>query len=298
MLEFKDITIADKSWMEQLFRMGNNNSEEFNFTFCYIWQDVFKYKAARVNDYVIICSFRKGYPPSYLFPAGSGDIAPVLKTLEEHAVENGDKLVFHCVLAPHRALLETMYPDCYEFLELPDYYDYVYDADSLIGLGGKKLHQKRNHINRFKENNPDWRYEPITPENMPEVILMNDKWCKINGCEDDDSLSDEACAVKNALREYFSLGMDGGVIRANGDIIAYTMGERLNSDTYLVHIEKAFGDIQGAYTIINQQFAERHCADFAYIDREDDSGNLGLRKSKQSYRPAFMVEKSAAKKVR
>lgn len=298
MLEFKDITIADKSWMEPLFRMGNNNSEEYNFTFCHIWQDVFKYKAARVNDYLIIGSFKQGRPPSYLFPAGSGDIAPVLAALEEHAAENGDNLIFHCVLAPHRAMLEVMYPGSYEFLELADYYDYVYEANSLIELGGKKLHQKRNHINRFRENNPDWSYEPITPENMPEITLMNDKWCSINGCDGDKSLSDEVCAVKNALRDYFSLGLDGGVIRVNGEIIAYTMGERLNSDTYLVHIEKAFGDIQGAYTIINQQFAERHCAHFAYIDREDDSGNEGLRKSKQSYRPAFMVEKFAAKKIR
>lgn len=298
MLEFKAITLADKDWMDGLFRMGNNNSEEYNFTFCYIWKDVFKYKAARVNDYVVIGSFRDGRPPSYLFPAGSGDITPVLAALEEYAGADGDNLTFHCVLSPHRALLETMEPESYEFLELTDYYDYVYEAESLISLAGKKLHQKRNHINRFKENNPDWGYEPITPKNMPEIMLMNDKWCEINGCDGDKSLADEVCAVRNALRDFFSLGLDGGAIRVYGEIIAFTMGERLNADTYLVHIEKAFGEIQGSYTIINQQFAERHCADFTYINREDDSGNLGLRKSKQSYRPAFMAEKFAAKKVR
>lgn len=298
MLDFKDITLSDKQWIDTLFRANNLNSEEYNFTFSYIWRDVFKYKAARVNDYVIIGSFRDGHPPSYLFPAGTGDVGPVISALEEHAEKTGGILVFHCVLKEHKALLETMYPGGFEFLELTDYYEYVYDAGSLITLAGKKLHSKRNHIHRFKENNPDWRYETITPENLPEVALMSEKWCEINGCNEDKSLSNEACSVKNAIADFFALEMDGGLIRANGGIIAFSMGDRLNTDTYLVHIEKAYGDIQGAYAIINQQFAEHNCKDFLYIDREDDSGNEGLRKAKQSYRPVYMVQKYAAKKVR
>lgn len=283
--------------MKPLFQAGNLNSEEYNFTFCYIWREVFNYKAARIGDYVIIASFRKGRPPSYLFPSGSGDIAPVITALEEHAKANGDALVFHCVLAGQKALLETMYPNRFEFMELNDYYDYVYEAQSLITLAGKKLHSKRNHINRFKENCPDWSFEEITPQNIPEVLLMSEKWCKINGCMDDKSLSDEACSVRHTLNDFFALDVDGGLIRVNKEIIAFSIGERLNNDTYLVHIEKAFGDIQGAYTIMNQQFAEHYCRNFAYIDREDDSGNEGLRKAKQSYRPVYMVEKFAAKQV-
>lgn len=298
MLDFKEITLADKQWMEPLFRAGNLNSEEYNFTFCYIWREVFKYKAARIGDYVVISADYGNRPESYLFPSGSGDVAPVIKALEEHAKAKGEPLIFYCVLKEHKLLLETMYPDRFEFMALNDYYDYVYDAESLITLGGKKLHSKRNHINRFKENCPDWSFEPITPQNMPEVMLMSDKWCKINGCQGDKSLSDEACSVHSALNDFFALGIDGGAIRVNNEIIAFSIGERLNSDTYLVHIEKAFGDIQGAYPIINQQFAEHYCGNFLYVDREDDSGNEGLRKAKQSYRPVYMVEKFAAKQVR
>lgn len=293
MLEFKEIALSDKQWMRELFRMGNLNSEEYNFTFCYIWRDIFKYSAARVNDYVVIRSDRRGHPPSYLFPAGTGDIAPVMEALLAHAAAEEVKLLFHCVLKEQKALLETMYPGKYEFLALTDYFDYVYDAQSLITLAGKKLHSKRNHINRFREN--DWRFEAISPENLPEVIVMNDKWCEINGCNEDKSLAEEACSVNNAIRDFFSLDMDGGILRVNGEVVAFSMGERLNADTYLVHIEKAFGEIQGAYTMINQQFAERYCGDYLYIDREDDSGQEGLRKAKQSYRPAFLVEKYAAK---
>ena len=295
MLSFKEISLSDRQWADKLFKMGNNNSEEFNFSFCYIWKEVFSYKAARMNDYIIIGSFKKWHPPAYLFPAGSGDIAPVLEELKKTAEAVGDKLVFYCVLEPHKKLLETMYPGQFVFMELTDYYDYVYDAQSLITLSGKKLHGKRNHINRFKGYYSDWRYEPITPELLPQVMEMNEKWHKENEIYRDKTFDDELKSVDNAIHDFFALGMDGGLIRAGGKVVAFSMGERLNFDTYLVHIEKALTEVPGAYAIINQQFAQHNCGDFLYINREDDSGNEGLRKAKRSYRPVFMVEKYAAK---
>jgi hypothetical protein len=297
MLDFKEITLADKEWMDSLLKMSNFNAEEYNFTFCYIWRNVFKYTAARMWDYLIIRSKRKNHPPSYHFPAGSGDLAPVIDALAEEAAREEAPLTFHIALTEQKTLLETTYPGQFVFLPLELYYDYVYDAQSLITLAGKKLHQKRTHINRFKENNPDWTYEPITPENLPEVLAMNEQWLIANSEYSDKSMEEESRSVGEAINDFFALKMDGGLIRAGGRVIAFSMGDRLNSDTYLVHIEKAFGDIQGAYAIINQEFAAHNCEGYLYIDREDDSGEEGLRKAKQSYRPVFQVEKFAAKKV-
>lgn len=297
MLDFKEITLADRQWMQPLFERSNFRSEEYSFSFCYLWKDVFTYKAARMQDYLIIEACHNKRPPSYLFPAGSGDVSQVVDALIHKADRTGNPLVFHTVLAEQAKLLEVLYPGRFEFLDLTDYYDYVYDAQSLIHLQGKKLHAKRNHINRFIENNPDWRYEPITPENLPEVVLMNAEWCAINGCNESKTMRDEACSVRNALQSFFALELDGGLIRteAGGRVVAFSIGDRLNSDTYLVHIEKAFSDVQGAYAIINQQFTEHNCEDYLYVDREDDSGQEGLRKAKQSYRPVLMVEKFGAK---
>ena len=75
-------------------------------------------------------------------------------------------------------------------------------------------------------------------------------------------------------------------------IVAFTMGEPICSDTFVVHIEKAFPDVQGAYPMINQQFVEHEVAGkYKYTNREDDVGEEGLRKAKLSYKPVFMVEK-------
>ena len=77
----------------------------------------------------------------------------------------------------------------------------------------------------------------------------------------------------------------------NGEIAAFSLGEPLCSDTFVVHIEKAFADIEGAYPMINQQFVQHECMEYTYVNREDDAGSEGLRKAKLSYRPAFMVDK-------
>ena len=99
------------------------------------------------------------------------------------------------------------------------------------------------------------------------------------------------CVTLNSLRLFKELELTGGILRVDGQIVAFTIGEPICSDTFVVHIEKAFPDVQGAYTMINQQFVEHECMDYKYVNREEDTGDEGLRKAKRSYRPVFMVEK-------
>jgi Uncharacterized conserved protein len=295
MLQFKEISLSDKQWIRSLLEMSDFRSEEYNFTFMYIWRHVFHYRAAQMNQHLILKAAWAGRPPSYLYPAGCGDVAPIIEAIRADAASAGTPLVFHTVLTEQKTLLETLYPGQFSFMSVDDYFDYVYDAQSLITLSGKKLHAKRNHINRFKAENPDWTYEAITGANLPEVLQMSDDWLKRHMEDATRSLEQESLSVYAAIRDFCALGMDGGLLRVNGRIVAFSMGDRLNSDTYLVHIEKAYSDIHGAYAMINQQFAEHNCQGYRYINREDDSGQEGLRKAKQSYRPAFLVEKFGAR---
>lgn len=291
----KKIELEDREWIEPLLKKADKRALEYSFTFTYTWQHVFNYRACKYNDYLIIKSERPNYPPSYLFPTGSGDIKEVIEKLHEEAKHNGHALLFHSTTAEDKAMLEEIYPGRFDFLPLTDFYDYVYETESLVNLTGKKLSSKRNHINRFIENNPDWTYEPVTEANLDEVRQMSQKWLKLHYDESDLTLNQEAQSVRIAIDNFSELRLEGGAIRAGGNIVAFSLGDRLNSDTYLIQIEKAFSDIQGAYAIINREFARHNCTGFKYINREDDSGNEGLRKAKKSYRPVFMVEKYAAR---
>ena len=85
------------------------------------------------------------------------------------------------------------------------------------------------------------------------------------------------------------------MIRADGEVVAFAVGEQINEDTLVVHIEKAFSEVPGAYAIINQQFLVHEADELKYVNREDDVGEPGLRKAKLSYHPEFLVEKGFAR---
>ena len=293
MLELRDITLGDKAWMQPLFEKSSFRSEEYNFTFNYMWREILSFRVMEMDGFLIQKSDNDR--PCYLFPPGGGkNIKPVVEAMIEDAKDCGHGFLFYTVLAEQKALLEALFPDKFDYWPIPKYDDYIYEAQKLITLSGKKLHSKRNHINRFMTTYPDWSYEEITPLNMPEVIAMSQEWCKRNSCNS-KSLQNECSALHSALDDYFSLGLDGGIIRVGGQVVAFSMGDRLTHDTYLVHVEKAYTEIHGSYAIINQQFAKHNCADYTYINREDDSGDEGLRKAKLSYYPCMRTEKYAAR---
>ena len=131
----------------------------------------------------------------------------------------------------------------------------------------------------------------MTKGNVEDCFQMALKWRNENGCEEDLEKNAEICVTLNSLRLFEELGLKGGVLRIDGEVAAFTVGEPICSDTFCVHIEKAYAEVQGAYPMINQQFVSHECMDYKYVNREEDTGAEGLRKAKMSYRPVFMVEK-------
>lgn len=292
MIDFKRITLSDKAWIDPLLAMGNFRGSEYTFSNNYNYRKIYNIEVARMNDYYLVRSGKSAGQTSYLYPAGSGDIKPVIEALMADAQTLGRNFQMHGVTKEGAAALEVLFPDHFSIEETRDSFDYIYESEKLITLSGKKLHSKRNFINRFlADYEGNWSYEPITQENLDECWAMNAEWCAQVGCGEDSSLMEEACAVRNCFNNFDALGLSGGILRVEGKIVAYTMGLPLNSDTFIVHIEKAFSSVAGAYPMINREFAAHCCADFKYINREDDVGDEGLRKAKLSYRPAILLEK-------
>lgn len=292
-MDFHRITLCDKEWMEELLSYSDYNSCEYSFTDLFNWGHVHQTEVARMGDFGVIRSGFKDF--SYLYPFGRGDVCPVIEAMMEDAKENHVDFTLSLILEPMKAELETLFPGRFSFTEERAYFDYIYAQETLAELKGKKLHGKRNHINSFKEQYPDWKFEKITADNLAECWQMNEEWSKQNEISDDAGLLKERTALKNAFEHFFEEELVGGLIRANGKVIAYSMGHRLNRDTFVVHFEKAFAEIRGAYQMINQQFAKHCCEGFAYINREDDTGLEGLRKAKLSYLPQILLTKYDAK---
>lgn len=297
-IAFKRAELEDKEIITQYFKHHTSRSCERTFVNVFLWSRKYPVKWAVIENALVFKSEDDEHL-SFAFPAGEDeDIKKAMKVMEQYSAEKGYPFTMYNVTPDNFKKLSEWYPGRFEIEYDRDAADYIYESEKLATLSGKKLHGKRNHINKFKSVYEDrWSYETMTEEHLEECFQMALKWRNDNGCNDDEEKNAEMCVTLNSLRLFKELGLIGGVLKIDGKVAAFTLGEPVCSDTFVVHIEKAYADIQGAYPMINQQFVEHECKDYQYINREEDTGAEGLRKAKLSYRPVFLVEKGTVKEV-
>lgn len=286
-LIWKDIKYEDKEILEGFYRYKTSRGCELTFSNNYLWVPHYGTKWGIVEDCLI---FYNPQRDSVSFPIGEKPYE-ALEVLLKYYEEKDKPFLMHLVTAEQFEALENHYPGKFTIEYIRDVADYIYEAESLGTLSGKKLHAKRNHINRFIENYPEWQYEEITDENLDDCLAMAQKWREQNKCDEDKEKSAEFCVTLRALKQRNEIGLIGGAIRTRDGIVAFSLGTPLTDDTFVVHIEKAFADVQGAYPIINREFVRHAAEGYRYVNREEDMGEEGLRKAKLSYNPAILLEK-------
>ncbi|MEZ3434297.1 MAG: phosphatidylglycerol lysyltransferase domain-containing protein [Lachnospiraceae bacterium] len=291
-IAFKRAELEDKEIISEYFKNHTSRSCERTFVNVFLWSRQYPVKWAVIEDALVFKSEDENHV-SFAFPAGEDEnVKRALKVMEAYSKEKGYPFSMYNVTPDNFEKLEAWYPGRFQIEYVRDDADYVYESEKLAALPGKKLHSKRNHVNKFKAVYGNrWSYEPISGENVEECFQMALRWRSANGCDDDLEKNAEMCVTLNSLRLFEELNLTGGVLRVDGRIVAFTIGEPVCPDTFVVHIEKAYAEIPGAYNMINQQFVEHECMDYQYVNREEDTGSEGLRKAKLSYRPVFLVEK-------
>ncbi|MFA5324546.1 MAG: phosphatidylglycerol lysyltransferase domain-containing protein [Bacteroidales bacterium] len=292
MLDFKNIEITDKPWVDELLKYSQFKGTEYCFTSLFIWANFYNSLISRYNDILIVRSLSET-GADYLYPAGKFsdiELKTILKLISEDAVNLGKSANIIGITNEGISRLENLFPQKFSFIPVRSSYDYIYCVKNLISLTGKKYQPKRNFINHFLSNE-NWKYEDISLENITECTEMNNKWCEENYCIHNISKQSESCATRKALKNFFQLNLKGGLLRVDNEVIAFSIGEPLNNDTFIVHVEKAFSRIKGAYPMINREFLFHEASAFKYVNREDDAGDEGLRKAKLAYNPEYLVEK-------
>lgn len=288
MFDFRKIELSDKPWIEKLLAMSDFRGCEYSFANNFAWHRLYETEICRYKDFYISKSEKYGL--HFTFPAGQGDRKELFRELRKYSEEKGTPLCVTSVSNDDLAFFEECFPN--EFTVSTDEadYDYIYLAEKLRTLTGKKYHGKRNHLNRFYENN--WSYSALTEKDFDDCILFATESYNDNDMYDDESAIGEQFAINIFFNNFDELGLKGGVIRIDGKLKAFTIGSRINSDTLDTHIEKADPSINGAYTAIMNEFAKAESNGFTYINREEDLGIEGLRKSKRSYYPEFQIIKN------
>lgn len=291
MLEFRRITLNDRDKVNIALTASDFRGCEYSFANNLAWCRLADSQICFYKDFYIVCaSGNEDGIPTFILPSGKGDYRDVISEMKLFSEKNGYHLRLCGVTEKSLEMLNELYPDAFSAELDRDGCDYIYLRSDLAELKGKKFHQKRNHLAKF--NRLESEFSLISEKDFDDCIsfIVSDYNSKF-----DKGTSHSAIAEQYAVNTYFNnfeeLGLKGGIIKIDGKIAAVTIGERLNSDTFCVHIEKADRNFDGIYTGICNKFVNACTEGFTYINREEDLGIEGLRKSKLSYHPVFLLNK-------
>lgn len=295
MLTFHPLSLADKPWIDRHVSEEDSRSADFNFGNIFLWDEKYKQMVADSDNHLITlcCAYAH---PVFPFPIGCGDPALAITEIRNYAATNGFPLVIRGLEERHVQLLEQLFPGRFLITEDRDCADYLYTAEKLISLSGKHLHGKRNHIHRFTEDHT-WSFAELIPEMFPDCRTLLRQW-SADADNDAGTVDGEHTAIERAFAHYGALDLLGGALYAEGELIAFTIGGKIASDTFDVYFEKARSDINGAYPMVNREFVKLVKAKFPeinYVNREDDMGLENLRRSKESYGPDILLRKFTAR---
>ena len=287
MLEFKNI---EKSKIKEYraFYGGDEIGCEANFVSAYLWNSEYNIKAAVFDDTLIKAYFRTdGRLWGYCFPHGK-NVSGAVEAIFEDARENDREPYLGYMSRKEREEFECLYPGKYIFEQSTATQDYIYLTENLAGLPGKKYHAKRNHISRFYRDFPESRVVPITTQNAGDALEVVRLWCEENGI--DCKTHAEYAVIVEALDNLELFEMRGMILYADEKPVAMTLGSEISKACFDVNFEKALKDYNGSYAVINNEFAKT-LTSYKYLNREEDLGLEGLKKSKLSYHPEIIYER-------
>ena len=311
-MTFHQLTLSDREAMQAVTLPSGRRNCNYNFANLVGWQFWYSTEVCMLENAVVlrytfdgqraymVCTSEALSPEliEALFDDSNGDLT--LIGLEDSQV--AQLSIINCQLSI------TTEP-------VRDQYDYIYRRTDLATLHGKHLDAKRNHIHRFRAEHPDYEYRPLTPELFDECRRLTEIWqedkaaikreqsqvylssaereqarTKFNQNENgNETIDAEHRVMETIFSNWDALGMTGGSIFVDGRMVAFTYGAAVTTDTLDVCVEKADRHVEGAFAIINQQFAEHLPEQYIYLNREEDMGISGLRQAKLSYHPEILL---------
>ncbi len=287
--DFKPVALEDSAFIRQKLWEYQPETSELNFTNMFIWRSHYGFLWSVYREWLLVIG-NAGNGVQALPPIGPPSRVEVTRMLLGWLREKKGVAEPRIDRADARLAAELRASTGFVVEPTRDHFDYTYRTEDLIRLAGKNYRAKRNHIN-YIQRECKVEYEPLNERHVDSCLQLGERWCELRRCAEDLNLTGEWDATREALAHFRALDLAGGVIMSEGRVEAFTLGELLNRDTAVVHIEKANTEIRGLYTLINQQFCERQWKGTEFVNREQDLGEPGLREAKESYNPDHMVEK-------
>jgi hypothetical protein len=285
-MEFAPLSLAFQHEYRALLAKTPEKASDYSFVNLWAWHGHRGYELAEAHGLGWI---RLSRPEAVLWaPVGDWTAVDWQRLLPEEFPEGA---VFDRVPSSLVSLWEQALPGQIQSEPERSEWEYVYSLQDLVDLPGNRFHKKKNLLNQFLKS-ADWSFEPLGPETIREAMSLQEDWCTWRDCAGSEGLAAENEAITRVFSAWEVLvGLLGGVIRVDGKIASYTVAEDFGEETLVIHFEKGNPAFKGIYQAINQVFLERMGSGFAWVNREQDMGDEGLRQAKMSYNPARFVEK-------
>ncbi len=294
MPEFSPLRASDAPTLRPFYESQQYRVSDYTVGAAFMWRKYLK-TAFCIHAGMLLCRITLSAGCFFTFPIGDGDRDAAFAFLEQYCERENIPLRFAGVPETAVPLFSARYGDLCEIKEWRDSADYLYDYETFISFPGRKLSGKRNHLKRFWNANPECVFEPIKPEQIPEAVAFVRAFSQRHAEKEVLSAMEIEESVRSCelLENMQTLGIYAGALRKNGTIVALSAGEIIG-DMLCVHVEKADTLYEGVYQAISQAFAQyMQRKKLLYINREDDAGDEGLRRSKLSYRPCSLLMKYA-----
>lgn len=290
MFNFKKLELDDIKVVKPFFEYSKSRACDNSIGGAFIWRELFNTQYAILdNSFVCKVDFLdKG--SCFTFPLAKNDseIEKCIKELQEYAVANKLPFRFCQVTADGIAILDKMFTIEKEIVS--GWADYLYNADDIINLQGRKYSKIRNHIHHFSNEFPNYKYEKIDNSNIAHIHKFLDKY-EERTIKESVTFNEDIEKTREVLDNFDTYGMTGGCIKINeNQIIAFDIGEVIN-DVLYVHIEKADVDYNGSFQMIVWEYARHSAKSGMYINREDSAGDEGLKTAKERWFPCGLIDK-------
>ena len=299
---FKDIDMESRELLNPYFDLVDYEACEYCFNTLYMWQHLYKTGYYIGDGFAVIVAEYEGHTFSILPLAKNEDMPKVIEFVINYFEKEQKKIYFRGITKEVVEFLKENYPGKFDYVEERDLFDYVYDGESMRTLKGRKNVKKRNHINFFlKEYEGRFEYRLLDENDFDACLQLVEEWTsnkEENNAVDED-MKEELIGIKKLFANFDIIKdrLKIAGIFIDGKLEAFTMGEYINPNMALIHIEKANPMIRGLYPYINQQFLVNEFSDVEFVNREEDLGIEGLRKAKLSYHPVKFIEKYTVREV-
>jgi len=286
--DFIEVTQADIPLLEKYAQCAAYEESNHNIVNMFQWKEQYPLWQFHTDHYLLLLGVHKGKLFSYMPLCKPEYFSEALLKAQSIFKENGIPFELSCFTEEGRALARKVFPNMIGIAEA-EASDYIYEADKLRTLAGKKLQKRRNNYNNFIHGyDGRWSYEAMDETNVHEVKAYLESW---KSEDDDEYLRYEINGTFAVLDLFGKLPYRGGVIRIDGVIKAFIIASQPTKRMIQINIEKAEPSIRGLYQAIEKHFLMENFTEAEFVNREDDMGLESLRAAKQALNPCCMIAK-------